>query len=37
MRAANFTGFRTNLKEFLDDVENNNETLIYSCRYHYDK
>lgn len=28
MRAANFTEFRTNLKEFLDDVENNNETLI---------
>ena len=28
MRAANYTEFRTNLKEFLDDVENNNETLI---------
>ena len=28
MRAANFTEFRTNLKEFLDDVEKNNETLI---------
>jgi antitoxin YefM len=28
MRAANFTEFRTHLKQFLDDVENNNETLI---------
>jgi len=28
MRAANFTEFRTNLKQFLDDVEKNNETLI---------
>lgn len=28
MRAANFTEFRTRLKNFLDDVENNNETLI---------
>ena len=28
MKAANFTEFRTNLKQFLDDVENNNETLI---------
>jgi antitoxin YefM len=28
MRAANFTEFRTNLKQFLDYVENNNETLI---------
>jgi len=28
MRAANFTEFRTKLKKFLDDVENNNETLI---------
>ena len=28
MRAANFTEFRTNLKEYLDDVEKNNETLI---------
>ena len=28
MRVANYTKFRTNLKEFLDDVENNNETLI---------
>lgn len=28
MRAANFTEFRTKLKMFLDDVENNNETLI---------
>lgn len=28
MKAANFTEFRTRLKQFLDDVENNNETLI---------
>lgn len=28
MIAANFTEFRTELKKFLDDVENNNETLI---------
>ncbi|MFZ4706144.1 MAG: type II toxin-antitoxin system Phd/YefM family antitoxin [Bacteroidales bacterium] len=28
MRAANFTEFRTKLKQFLDDVEKNNETLI---------
>jgi antitoxin YefM len=28
MKAANFTEFRTKLKQFLDDVENNNETLI---------
>ena len=28
MRAANFTEFRTNLKKFLDEVEDNNETLI---------
>lgn len=28
MKAANFTEFRTNLKQFLDDVENNNETLV---------
>lgn len=28
MKAANFTEFRTNLKEYLDDVEINNETLI---------
>ncbi len=28
MRAANFTEFRTQLKKFLDDVENNHETLI---------
>ncbi len=28
MRAANFTEFRTGLKKYLDDVENNNETLI---------
>ncbi|OYT17021.1 MAG: hypothetical protein B7C24_04675 [Bacteroidetes bacterium 4572_77] len=28
MLAANFTEFRTGLKNFLDEVENNNETLI---------
>ncbi len=28
MIAANYTKFRTGLKKFLDDVENNNETLI---------
>ncbi len=28
MTAANFTEFRTDLKKFLDDVEDNNETLI---------
>jgi len=28
MKAANFTEFRTKLKQFLDDVEQNNETLI---------
>ncbi len=28
MLAANFTEFRTDLKNFLDNVENNNETLI---------
>ena len=28
MRAANFTEFRSNLKQYLDDVENNNDTLI---------
>ncbi len=28
MMAANYTEFRTGLKKFLDDVENNNETLI---------
>ncbi len=28
MMAANFTEFRTDLKKFLDNVENNNETLI---------
>jgi antitoxin YefM len=28
MRAANFTEFRIRLKKYLDDVENNNETLI---------
>ena len=28
MLAANFTEFRTGLKNFLDNVEDNNETLI---------
>jgi len=28
MKAANYSEFRSNLKQFLDDVENNNETLI---------
>jgi antitoxin YefM len=28
MKAANFTEFRINLKQYLDDVETNNETLI---------
>ena len=28
MKAANFTEFRTKLKQYLDDVERNNETLI---------
>jgi antitoxin YefM len=28
MIAANFTEFRTGLKKFLDEVEENNETLI---------
>lgn len=28
MIAANFTEFRSELKKFLDNVENNNETLI---------
>jgi len=28
MKAANFTEFRTRLKQYLDDVEKNNETLI---------
>jgi antitoxin YefM len=28
MKAANFTEFRTKLKQYLDDVEDNNETLI---------
>lgn len=28
MIAANFTEFRTELKKYLDNVENNNETLI---------
>lgn len=28
MIAANFTEFRTRLKQFLDNVENNHETLV---------
>jgi antitoxin YefM len=28
MIAANFSEFRTSLKKYLDDVEDNNETLI---------
>lgn len=28
MRAANFSEFRTDLKKYLDDIEDNNETLI---------
>ena len=28
MIAANYTEFRTGLKNYLDNVENNNETLI---------
>ncbi len=28
MIAANYTEFRTKLKKYLDDVENNHETLI---------
>ena len=28
MIAANYTEFRTGLKKYLDDVENNNETLV---------
>ncbi len=28
MQAANYTEFRTGLKQFLDNVEENNETLI---------
>jgi len=32
MKAANFTEFRTNLKQYLDDVEKNNETLIIKRR-----
>ena len=28
MKAANYSEFRSNLKQFLDEVENNNETLI---------
>ncbi|RLD89095.1 MAG: hypothetical protein DRJ09_07195 [Bacteroidetes bacterium] len=32
MIAANFTEFRTELKKFLDDVENNHETLVIKRR-----
>jgi antitoxin YefM len=32
MIAANYTEFRTGLKNYLDDVENNNETLIIKRR-----
>jgi len=32
MKAANFTEFRTKLKQYLDEVENNNETLIIKRR-----
>ena len=28
MKVANFTEFRTKLKQYLDDVEKNNETLF---------
>lgn len=28
MIAANYTEFRTGLKKYLDEVENNNETLV---------
>lgn len=28
MIAANYTEFRTDLKKYLDDVENNHETLV---------
>ena len=28
MLVANYSEFRTNLKRYLDDVENNNDTLI---------
>jgi len=28
MKAANFTEFRTKLKQYLDEVEHNHETLI---------
>jgi antitoxin YefM len=28
MKAANFTEFRTHLKQYLDEVEENHETLI---------
>jgi len=28
MKAANFTEFRTRLKQYLDEVEKNNDTLI---------
>ena len=32
MIAANYTEFRTNLKKYLDDVEQNQETLIIKKR-----
>ena len=32
MIAANFTEFRTGLKKFLDNVENNHETLVIKRR-----
>lgn len=32
MRAANFSEFRTDLKKYLDDIEDNNETLIVKRR-----
>ena len=32
MIALNFTEFRTELKKFLDDVENNHETLVIKRR-----
>ena len=28
MKAANYSEFRSNLKQYLDEVENDNETLI---------
>ena len=33
MKAVNFIEFRINLKKYLDDVENNIETLIVRRRY----